>query len=71
MLTLTYPIGIINLGSRNTVVETLTKVGFICNLIQVSPVKYNLVITAPADMNPEDILSLGSLIGSIQTEALM
>lgn len=68
---LSYKISISNLNSVEYVITSLNNINSINVEVQYkSPVEPVLEITVPDDIESSDILMLGSLIGSMQTESL-
>jgi hypothetical protein len=66
-----YKISIPSMHSMEYVVTSLNNINSISAEVEYkSPVEPVLKITVPDDITNSDILILGSLIGSLQTEAL-
>lgn len=72
MTTITHTIGLINLNSVDDVVNTLNSLPKTkCTIKEKNITSIVLSIFIDEELTYEDVLSLGTLIGSIQTNSLI
>ena len=66
-----YEIGIAQLASIDKVISGLTELGVGVIKENISPVRYKLELLFPDDASIDDVFAAGTLVGTIQTAALV
>lgn len=70
-MTVTHVIGVTALSATDKIVNQLLEIGIPVEVEEKNPVQMLLHIEVPDDATFNDVLALGSLIGSIETGALI
>ena len=70
-MTVTHVIGVTALSAVDKIVNQLLEIGILAEVEEMNPVQLLLHIDVPDDFTFDDVLALGTLIGSIETGALI
>ena len=70
-MTVTHVIGVTALSATDKIVNQLLEIGIPVTVEEKNPVQMLLHIEVPDDATFNDVLALGSLIGSLETGALI
>ena len=70
-MTVTHVIGVTALSATDRIVNQLLEIGIPVEVEEKNPVQMLLHIEVPDDATFNDVLALGSLIGSLETGALI
>ena len=71
VMTVTHVIGVTALSATDKIVNQLREIGIPVEVEEKNPVQMLLHIEVPDDATFNDVLALGSLIGSLETGALI
>ena len=71
VMTVTHVIGVTALSATDRIVNQLLEIGIPVEVEEKNPVQMLLHIEVPDDATFNDVLALGSLIGSLETGALI
>lgn len=66
----THVIGVTGLSTVDKIVNQLLEIGILAEVEEMNPVQLLLHIDVPDDFTFDDVLALGTLIGSIEAGAL-
>lgn len=69
-MTVTHVIGVTGLSTVDKIVNQLLEIGILAEVEEMNPVQLLLHIDVPDDFTFDDVLALGTLIGSIEAGAL-
>ena len=70
-MTVTHVIGVTALSAVDKIVNQLLEIGILAEVEEMNPVQLLLHIDVPDDFTFDDVLALGTLIGSLETGALI
>ena len=70
-MTVTHVIGVTGLSTVDKIINQLLEIGILAEVEEMNPVQLLLHIDVPDDFTFDDVLALGTLIGSIEAGALV
>ena len=71
VMTVTHVIGVTGLSTVDKIINQLLEIGILAEVEEMNPVQLLLHIDVPDDFTFDDVLALGTLIGSIEAGALV
>lgn len=70
-MTVTHVIGVTGLSAVDKIINQLLEIGILAEVEEMNPVQLLLHIDVPDDFTFDDVLALGTLIGSIEAGVLV